>query len=72
MYRWKLLMVSYHFPMFGGDWSSAKVDLKYLICHVTSQNDVIDRSSNFMSGSSTWYIITLPCLVVTGNVVVKI
>ena len=34
-------MVSHHFPMFGDDWSSARGDTKYLICHVTSQNNLI-------------------------------
>ena len=34
-------MVSPHFPMFGGDRSSAKGYIKCLICHVTSQNNLI-------------------------------
>ena len=45
-------MVSLHLAMFDGRWSSAIGDIKYLACDVTLQNQVIDRSSNLMSGSS--------------------
>ena len=31
-------MESHHLPMFGEHWSSASGDIKYLIFHVTSQN----------------------------------
>ena len=58
---------------FGGHWSSASGDIKYLTCHVTLQSPVIEGSSNGMSGSSSWYIIiTLPRLDVIGIVVVEI
>ena len=56
-------MVSHYFAMFGRHWSLAVGDKKYLICYVTSQNHVIKGSSNFMSGSSSWYVTTLPSLV---------
>ena len=52
--------------MFGGQWSSASGDIKYLICHVISQNHVIEGLSNFLSWSSSWYVTTLPCLVAIG------
>ena len=55
-------MVTHHFAMFGGHWSSANGDVKYLICHVTSQNHVIGGSSNFMSWTSSWYVTILPSL----------
>ena len=32
--------------MFGGHWSSASRDIKYLVCHITSQNNVIERLTN--------------------------
>ena len=34
--------------MFGGYWSSARGDIKYLIYRVTSQNHVIEVSCNFV------------------------
>ena len=46
-------MVSYHLAMFGGHWSSASGDLKYLTYHVTLQIRVIKGSSNVMIGSSS-------------------
>ena len=35
--------------MFCSYWFSASGDIKYLMCHVTSQNHVIKGSSNLMS-----------------------
>ena len=46
-------MVSYHLAMFGGHWSSASGDIKYLTYHVTLQIRVIKGSSNVMIGSSS-------------------
>ena len=64
-------MVTHHFAMFGGHWSSANGDVKYLICHVTSQNHVIGGSSNFMSWTSSWYVTNLPSLAARGIVVIE-
>ena len=63
-----------HLATFVGHWSSAKGDMKYLIYHVTSQNHVIEGSTNFMSCSSSWYVIvtTLFSLVVIGIVVIVV
>ena len=58
--------------MFGGHGSSANGDIKYLTRHVTLQIDLVEGSSNFMSGSSSRYITTLPSLVVMGVVVVEL
>ena len=58
--------------MFGSHWSNASGDKKYLICHVTSQNYVIEGSCNFMSGSSLLHANTLPSLLTLGLVTVKI
>ena len=64
--------MSHHLARFGGHWSSASEDIKFLICNVTLQDHMIQGSSNFMSVSSSWYIITLPDLMAIGIVVVDI
>ena len=46
--------------------------MKYLLCHVTSQDHVIEILSNFLSGSSSWYVTSLRSLVATGIVTVGI
>ena len=56
----------------GDHRSSTRGDIKYLTYHVTLQNYVIDGPSNFMSGSSSWYITTLPNLVAIGIVKLEI
>ena len=40
--------------------------------HVTLQNYIIEGSRNFMGGSSTWYVTTVPSLVTIDIVVVEI
>ena len=57
-------MVNRHLVMFGSHWSNASRNMKYLICHVTSQNHLIEGSITFMSGSSSWYVTTFLSLVV--------
>ena len=71
LYGWKALMVSYHLSIFVGHCSSASGDIMYLLCHMTSQDCMIERSCNFMSWSSSFYVPNLLSLVVIGNVVVK-
>ena len=46
---------------FGGHWSSWSGDIKYFICHVTSQNQVIEGSRDFFSRSS--HCMSPPCQV---------
>ena len=46
-------------------------DITDLACHVTLQNHVIKGSSNFMGGSSLWYITTLASLVAIGIVLIE-
>ena len=58
--------------MFGGYWSNASQDMKCLLCHVTSENHMIEGSSIFMSGNSLWYVTTLPIFVAIGAAVVEI
>ena len=52
--------------MFGGNWSRASGDIKYLTCEVISQSYVFEESSNFMNGSFSWYVTILPSLVAIG------
>lgn len=42
----------------------------FSICHVTSQEHMIKESCDFTNRSSLEYVITLPCLVVIGIMVV--
>ena len=59
--------------MFGGHWSSASGDIKYLTCHMTLQNNhLVERSRNFMSGSSSFYVANLQGLVAVGIVAAEI
>ena len=66
IYGWKPYTKSHPISMFSGHWSSTNGDIKYLICHVTSHNNVIEKSCNFLSGNCSWYVTTLPILVVIG------
>ena len=64
-------MVGHHFATFDGHWSYASGDIKNLTCHVTSKSFVVERTCNFMSGSSSLHI-KLPILVAIGLVKVDI
>ena len=63
--------MSHHLAMFGGHWSVEIGDIKYLMCQGTSQNHVIEASSNLMNGSTSWYVTTLSSLVTIDIAVVK-
>ena len=71
MSRGKLLMVTYDNATISDHWSNAGVDI-YLTSHVTSSNQVMEELCNFMSGSSSLYLNTLPSLIDIGIVVVEI
>ena len=43
-----------------------------LVCHVIFQDHVIKVLCDFMGGSPSWYITTLPRLVAIDTVVVEI
>ena len=62
--------MSHHLAMFGGHWFSASGDINSW--HVTLVNHEIEGSSNFMNGSSSWYVTTLPSLEDLDFVVVDI
>ena len=49
--------------MFGIHLSTACGDITHLICHVTSRDNVIEGSYDFMGGSLSWKVTTLPSLV---------
>ena len=42
-----------------GYWSCASGDIKYLICHNTSPNYLIEGSCSFMCRNSSLYVTTL-------------
>ena len=50
--------------------SSVAGDIKYLICHMTSQNNMIEGSSNFMSGSFSWFVTTSPRYCTSKNIMI--
>ena len=52
--------------------SSASEDIMYLICHLTSNNQVIKASWKFMGESSSQYYTTLMSLVNTREMIMKI
>ena len=56
----------------GGDWSSVSRDMKYLVCRMTSQNQVIEGSFKFMSESYSRYVSNLSSLGSIGIVLVEI
>ena len=65
-------MVSHHLTMSGGHCYIPIVDIKYLMCHVISQNHVIERSSNFMTIKFSWLVNTLPSFMAIGIIAVEI
>ena len=73
-------MVFHHFAMFCGHWSLVNTKIKYLIYHVTPQNNLIEGSSNFESLNSlcNWYQLAkfggdkfLVCQVIKQDHVIK-
>ena len=72
IYGWKPLTLNHHLDMFGCHRSIASGDIKYLICHVTSENEMIEGPCNFIiSESFSWYVTTLPSLVAIDIVAVE-
>ena len=50
-------------PKFGDHGQYGSADTMVFVCHVTSQTHVIEGSCNFVRGSSSLYVTTLPNLV---------
>ena len=53
-------------------WSNASGNITYLLCQVTQNDPMIGRSYDFMSGTFSLCITTLPSLVVMDIVVMEI
>ena len=58
--------------MFGGHSNCGNGDKTYLICHATMEDYMIKESCDFMEGSSSLYVTTLPNMVTIDIVVVEI
>ena len=58
-------MVSEHLAQFGVQRSCASGDIMHLICHVTSQDNLIERSYGLVGESSSQCVTTLASLVTT-------
>ena len=58
--------------MFGGHWSSANGDIIKLICHMTSQNNIIEKSCDIISGRYSLYVNIHPNVVAISILVVNI
>ena len=72
LYGQKLFTVSYHLSMIGVHKTSASRDITYLICHVNSQDHMIEGSFDVMGASSSLCFTTLAGLVAVGLVLVGI
>ena len=59
-------------PMFDGNSSSSSGDIKYLNLKLLIKTTWFEGSSNFMSGSSSWYVTNLPDLVAIDIAVVQV
>ena len=69
-YGQKLFTVSYHLSMIGVHKTSASRDITYLICHVSSQDHMIEGSFDVMGASSSLCFTTLAGLVAVGLMLV--
>ena len=69
---WKLLIVSYHLAKLVDHRPGCSRDITDLIFHVTLQDHVIKELCEFMEGSSSLHIPTLPSLAATRIMIVDI
>ena len=67
-----LSLISQHFAWFCVHWFSAGRDTMYLIYHVTSHDHLIERSCEFMTQSSLWYVTAVISLVTISIVISEI
>ena len=65
-------MASHNFAMFGGHWSDASEGITSLVFRVTSEDHLSEGSHDFMGGSSSLYVTTLPSVIAVDIVVVEI
>ena len=64
--------VSYNSVKFGCHKHSGGRNIMLLVCHVVSIDRVIKEPCDFIDGSPSWYVTTLPDLVSMRIVVVEI
>ena len=64
--------VNLHLAKFNGHNPCGSRDKMYLICHRTLKNRMVKESFDFVERSSSFYIITKPCLIGIATVVVEI
>ena len=62
--------MTHHITKLNGHRPCISRDITYLICHVNLQDHMIKGSCDFIEGSSSLYVTTLPGLVGTSIVVV--
>ena len=72
VYEWRTLTTSHYLIMFGVHWSGASGDITYFICHVASQEHVLERSYDGLGRSPSMYVTTLPRLLAMGIAVGEI
>ena len=65
-------MASHNFAMFVGHWPDASESITSLVFRVISEDHVSEGSHDFMGGSSSLYVTTLPSLIAVGIAVVEI
>ena len=65
-------MASHNFAMFGGHWSDASEGITSLVFRVTSEDHLSEGLHDFMGGSSSLYVTTLPSVIAVDIVVVEI
>ena len=63
----KLLTVSHHLAKFGSYRPCCRIDIRELIFHMTLREHAIKGLCEFMKGSSSLHIPTLPSLAATGS-----
>ena len=72
LYGFNVHIVNHHLTKFGGLRLFSSRDIENLIFHVALQDLVIKGPCDFMERSSSFYILTLPSVVVIAIVVVDI
>ena len=71
LYEEEPINASYHPAKFDCYSYSGNVVVMVLVCHVISQGNVIKSSHDFVGGSISWLVTTVPNLVAIGIVIVE-
>ena len=72
LYRREPTKVDYHPAKFGSHKHSDNGDVKVLLCHITSQDQVLKSSCDFTGRRLSRQETILPSLVAIGTVVMEI